>query len=119
MWKFVLIAIATASLALPSVAFAQPVFLICKLVDRGGESVFDVQLNEEAGTVSYVTRRNQMAVKKRAIFTPQAVSFGSFEIDRRSLAFRRDNTASAFYAPSTSPAMDVGSCEVSAEKRAF
>ena len=53
MRKVVLTTIIAGAVALPSVASAKPIFLICTLTDRGGESVFDVQLNEEASSVSY------------------------------------------------------------------
>lgn len=119
MQKVFLGTILAVGLAFPSAALAQPVFLKCTLTDRGGESVFDVQLNEEASTVSYFIHRNGMSVKERAIFTPQKVSFASFEIDRKDLTFRRDNSRSAFYSVTGGPAIDVGKCEVDREERAF
>jgi hypothetical protein len=119
MKKSVLSAMIAAALVSPSAAFAQPVFLICTLTDRGGESVFEVQLNEEASSVSYLIRRNGLSVKERAIFTPQKVSFAFFEIDRRDLTFRRDNSRSAFYSVTGGPAFDVGKCRVDSTERAF
>ena len=119
MRKIVLTAILAGAFAWPSMASAKPVFLICTLTDRGGESVFDVQLNEEASSVSYFIRRNGMSVKERAIFTPQKVSFASFEIDRRDLTFRRDNTRTAFYSVTGGPPVDVGKCQVDSADRAF
>lgn len=119
MKKTVLSAIVTNLLLWPSAALAQPVFLICTLTDRGGESVFEVQLNEEASSVSYFIRRNGISVRERAIFTPQKVSFASFEIDRRDLTFRRDNARTAFYSVTGGPSVDVGKCEVDSADRAF
>lgn len=118
--KRVFLATITASaLAWPSVALAQPVFLTCTLTDQGGESTFDVQLNETANTVSYFIHRNGMTVKKPAIFTPEKVLFNGFEIDRKDLTFRRDNTQNAFYRVTGGPAMDVGKCVIDREERAF
>ena len=117
--KATLSAIVTSVLLWPSAALAKPVFLICTLTDRGGESVFEVQLNEESSSVSYFIRRNGLSVKERAIFTPQKVSFASFEIDRRDLTFRRYNTRSAFYSVTGGPSLDVGKCEVDSANRAF
>ena len=112
-------ALAAIAALSPSPAMAAPVFLKCSLVDRGGESVFDIQLNEEAGTVSYFIHRSETTVKARAIFTPNMVSFGPFEINRRDLTFRRDNTGGGFYTPGQTPPVDEGKCEISETDRAF
>ena len=115
----VLRTILASALIWPTAALAQPVFLICTLTDQQGESVFEVQLNEETNSVSYFIRRNGVSVRERAIFTPQKVSFGSFEIDRRDLGFRRDNTRSSFYPVTGGPAVDQGKCQVDQTERAF
>ena len=99
-------------------ALANPVYLTCTLTDNGGESVFDVQLNETNGTVSYFIHRNGMTVQKRAVFTPDRVTFNGFAIDRRTLEFSRDNTGSAFYSAGDPPT-DVGQCAIDDRERAF
>lgn len=90
--------------ALP--AQAAPVFMTCSLTDSAGVSVFDVQLNEEMGQVSYFTRRNQIAVKRPAIFTPDMVTYSGFTISRKDLTFTRDDNTS-------------GKCVIDTIKRAF
>jgi hypothetical protein len=111
-------ALVVAAMLVPPAAQAAPTFLTCTLETKNGPSQFDVQLNEEAGTVSYFTHRTQMTVRKPAIFTPEKVNFFGFEINRRSLSFQRDNTDSAFYNASE-PAVDVGKCVLDRAVRAF
>ena len=88
-------------------AYAAPVLMTCTVTDSAGESVFDVQLNEEAGIANYFVRRHQLAVTRRAIFTPDLVTFNGFTIDRKDLTFVRDADGA------------VGKCVIDTTKRAF
>ncbi|WP_138984501.1 hypothetical protein [Sphingobium yanoikuyae] len=103
--------IVVAAALWPSSAIAKPITLKCELDDRGSPLVMDVALDEDAGTASYISARNNMPVKRSAIFLPSTVSFAAFTIDRTSLAITREPISDI---PSIS-----GTCSVVEIKRAF
>ena len=100
-------------------AQAAPVSLNCYVDNpRDGRVSFDVQLNEEAGQVSYFIPSNGTSVTVRGIFTPDKVQFNSFTVSRTDLAFSRQNDG-AFARMRNDPPFDNGKCVISTAKRAF
>lgn len=106
-----------AGLSVP--AYAAPVFLKCSLNNTDNTLLkVDVQLNEEAGTVSYAFPDLGRAYTVRAIFTPTEVSFGSFFVSRTDLSFKRAN-GGALSRIANDPSVSYGKCEVNKTTRAF
>lgn len=108
---------AFALVTTPTVLFAAPVSLDCYLISSkdGVRDAFEIQLNEEAESASYVLESGKV-VRWRALFTPSKVVFGdgAFTIDRATLDFSRRNL---FF--DMDLGTDYGKCSVITAKRAF
>jgi len=114
--KFV---VAIALAIVPYSASAAPVYLKCQLdQDVGKKPAWDVTLNEDSGSVTYVFPDLGRAYTVRGIFTAQSVTFNGFTVDRTNLAFSRD--LSDLTVPgATPPPIDHGKCVIVTAKRAF
>lgn len=108
--------IGAASIAAP--VQAAPVFLTCHMAQPDGE-VFqaDLQMNEEAGTVTYSFPDNGRTFTVRGFFTPAEVSFGRFTISRTDLTFKRNNEG--LLGSSADKASSSGKCAIDQTQRAF
>lgn len=102
---------------MPGVANATPVYLSCLIQTAQGGQAMNIQLNEEAGRVNYEFPATGIRVTKRAIFSPNSVSFNGFEIDRMDLSIQRSNELLASI--SNAPPVDYGRCEIDQRDRAF
>lgn len=109
MMKLLPIYLVALMVSAPAVA-AEPVNLECRLSE--GKNVnpailFEVNLREDVGSVDYVISgaadfNPPRAYKVTGIFTASAVSFGSFIINRETLAFSRTSLGST----------DTGTCAI-------
>ncbi|MET4593970.1 MULTISPECIES: hypothetical protein [unclassified Sphingomonas] len=114
-WKS--LAVLATSIAVPAVA--QPVYLACSMTQPDG-SVFqtNVQMNEDAGTVSYAFPDQGRAYTVKAIFTPTEVAFNAFTVSRTDLTFVRANTGDLARIGGMPP-YSYGKCAVDKTPRAF
>lgn len=101
-----------------SAASAAPVMLNCELTQHDGPLKIDVQLNEDAGTVSWSFPATGVSVTRAAIFTPDRVSFGSFSISRTDLTLQRVNDTVDQEYDHEAP-VSYGKCSLDSRKRAF
>lgn len=107
---------AVAAVVIGQPAFAAPVYLDCTIPnEEGGQQPWTISLNEEAGTLTF--SHSLRTGTTRAVFTPDKVIWadGDLYIDRATLAFTRH---ARFGGKELSPP-EVGTCKVSAKKRAF
>jgi hypothetical protein len=101
-----------------SAASAVPVMLNCELTQHDGPLKIDVQLNEEAGTVSWTFPATGHSVTRPAIFTPDHVSFSAFSISRTDLSLQRVNDTVDQEYDHEAP-VSYGKCSLDTRKRAF
>lgn len=103
-----------AIFCMASPALAQSVSLSCTLDTKDGPKIWDVNLNETAGTVTFT--HSMGTYRARAFFTPTEVIWanGDVRIDRTSLAFTRRLTFGG-----KDLGTDRGKCELLKEQRAF
>lgn len=115
--RLALAAVGLGCLAMP--AHVAPVFLTCHMTQPSGE-VFqaDVQLNEEASTVTYSFPDNGRTFTVRGFFTPNEVTFGAFSISRADLTFSRVNN-DAFSRMRGDPSRSAGKCVADKNPKAF
>lgn len=100
-------------------ANAAPVYLTCVLnAHVDGDIPINVQLNEEGGSASYTFPQSGRSFTVRAIFAPDKVSFGSFEISRTDLAISRINDDD-FDRLAHRPPIDHGRCQIDRQSRVF
>ena len=104
--------------AVPTAASATPVMLNC-VVNASDPVTMSVQLNEDAGTVTYTFPDNGRTYRMAAFFAPDRVSFNSFSIDRKSLAIQRHNNGQFDQSVFKLPPVDTGKCVLDTQKRAF
>lgn len=83
--KFLLVC---AAMSFPCAASAATVHMKCQLDRDAGKNPFDVQLNEEAGIVSW-SFPSGTRYSERAAFTDKSISFSNFVIDRTNLTVQR------------------------------
>jgi hypothetical protein len=99
-----------AACTLSSAATAAPVYLSCVINSAvDGNFAMDIQLNEEAGTVSYTFPDNGRSFSMAALFAPDRVSFGGFQVSRTDLSIYRTNNG----------VVDHGTCKIDTRHRAF
>lgn len=106
---------------LPTTAVAAPVFLNCTVPDtlkKNPVTVMQVQLNEDNGTAAW-SFDNGNSFTKPAIFAPNKVSFGGFQINRMDLSIIRFNDGIYAKVANGGPWEDHGKCEVARQQRAF
>ena len=101
-------------------AAASPVFLRCSLSNENNGAAFEVevQMNEEAGTVSYAFPEVGRAYTVAAVFTTAEVSFNNFTVSRTSLAFKRSNDGDLSKIAGYPP-YSYGTCSLDTSPRAF
>lgn len=112
MKKFLFLAIATFFAATP--AFAGSVGLKCILDTKNGPQEWSINLNEDAGTVTFA---HPLATgRSPALFTPTEVIWGDgdLRINRTTLIFVRDLKFGG-----RSLGIDYGKCELQKQERAF
>jgi hypothetical protein len=113
-----MVSLAIALLYAPAIASAAPVFLRCEMPNGPGHTLqMSVQLNEQAGIANY-SFANGDTFRASAIFTPNAVTFGAFVIDRSTLMIRRKNDG-ALARLSNLPSVSQGQCQIDQQQRAF
>ena len=102
----------------PCSAYAAPVYLKCQLdQDVGKSPAWDVTLNEDAGTVTYLFPDSGRAYTVRGVFTAEKVTFNGFTVDRTNFGFERD--MSGLQVSGRPPMIDRGKCTIAVAKRAF
>jgi hypothetical protein len=111
---------ALAAILISSGASAAPVMLNCVIdTQNDGPLNIDLQLNEQAGTVSYSFPQRGNSFTTRAIFTPNHVAFGSFAISRTELTIQRKNDGEFDQPVFHLPPVENGKCGLDTRKRAF
>ena len=112
--------LALAAVFVSSGANAAPIMLNCIIdTQNGGPLKMEVQLNEEAGIVSYSFPQRGNSFTKRAIFAPDHVAFGSFLVSRTDLSVQRKNDGEFDQRVFRLPPVEYGKCSLDTRKRAF
>lgn len=97
--------------------YAEPVYLKCILNQViGKHPAWDVTLDEATGLVTWSFPETGKAFTKRGAFMVDKVAFGSFVVDRRSLAFIRFQ---GVLETDTTLPPDQGKCTFADVKRVF
>lgn len=96
-----------------SLAQAAPAYLECGLTNGQKVVTWNVALDEASATVSYTIPELGVAAQWPAVFTPGKVVFGSMEINRVDLSFKRTTAV-------IKVKTDFGQCKLAeTPKRAF
>lgn len=102
---------------LTALALVAATSLQCTIDELGKARRLDLDVNEARGSVGLLWTDTGSASEARATFTPGAVSFGPFTVDRRTLALQRVNDEVLRRAGAAS--VSVGQCKVVTPERAF
>ena len=112
-------AIAALAALSTSPAIAASVMLTCVIdTQNDGPLTMEVQLNEQAGTVSYSFPQRGNSFTTKAIFAPDHVAFRSFVVSRTDLTVQRRNDGQ-FDHVLRLPPVEHGKCSLDTRKRAF